>query len=202
MNRKIVLLKAISDNQVGSWTGGQGGTSNLFDAVNNIPPIGTSSETNLTQIENVTSGGGTNYIANMTTYTNAGIIASDIIKLVHGVVDHAEDASSGTKTGQFKIASNPVGSFTIFTFGDNAGALAAWPGNWRATWGSVEYNPSTTLGNSPTVELDRTDANSTVGSVDFVGIMVEYTNAVADSLVIARNIFKSSVFHKRIAPIC
>lgn len=53
----VVMLLPESDSQVGSWTAGAGGTSSLFDAVNNTPPIGTATETNLTQIESADSSG-------------------------------------------------------------------------------------------------------------------------------------------------
>lgn len=54
---KIVLLTPITDTQRGSWTGGAGGTTNVFDGVNNTPPIGTATETNLTQMESTDSSG-------------------------------------------------------------------------------------------------------------------------------------------------
>src|SRR3990172_8494151 len=39
---KVALLLPISDNaRAALWTGGAGGTSNLYDALNNTPPIGT-----------------------------------------------------------------------------------------------------------------------------------------------------------------
>src|SRR5213079_3376565 len=46
----IVLLKPTSDNQIGSWTGGAGGTTNLWDAVNNTPPVGITGGSNTATI--------------------------------------------------------------------------------------------------------------------------------------------------------
>jgi hypothetical protein len=178
----IVLLLPISDNQVGSWTGGAGGTTNLWEAINNTPPIGTDSETDSTQIENAVSGGGTNYIANMTSYTTAGIVAGDTIKVVYGFVDTGEDSGAGSKLGSCGIASNPnLGQGGLFTFGNiiGSGALGVWPINWgvNPNAGSVGYNPSVTLGTSPTFEIDRFTTTTTVASIDFAGIYVEYVPA-------------------------
>lgn len=176
---KIVYLKPISDNQVGSWTGGAGGTTNLFDAVDNIPPTGTATETDLTQIENNLNGGGTNYIANLQSYTTGGLPAGATITAVQAFCCHGEDTASGVKTGQFKVASNPAGAFVAFTFGGTGGALGTFPSNWYgAPWGTAVDNPSVTVGTSPTIELDKTDTGTTVASVCALGLYVGYTEAV------------------------
>lgn len=175
---KIVAGLPISDSVVGSWTGGAGGTTNLFDAVDNAAPAGTASETDTTQIENAINGGGTNYVANMQDYTTAGVPSGATIAVLMGYCSHGEDATSGAKTGQYKAASNPSGTFKTFTFGGDGGALGTWPTNWKDT-NFVEYSPSVTLGTSPTFELDKTDTGTTVASVCFMGYQVQYNEASA-----------------------
>ena len=176
---KIVLLTPTSDNQVGDWTGGAGGVTNLWEALNNAPPVGTATETNTSQIENATNGGGTDYIANLTDYSTAGLTASDTINVVQAFVDTGEDAAANTKTGQFKLASNPAGNFTAFTFADDNGALGTWPNGWRCMWSESVDAPSVTLGTSPTIELDNTTASTDVVSVDSMGAYVDYQESEA-----------------------
>jgi hypothetical protein len=177
----VVLLLPVSDNTVGSWTGGSGGTTDLFEAINNTPPAGTDSESNTTQVENEISGGGTNYVANMTSYSSAGIGAGDTITLVQLYVEAGEDTSGGFKTGTAKIASNPTGSFPsdgLFGTPVGSGAIGVWPINWGPLpnlAGETLYGPSVTLGTAPTAELHRTTASIAVVSVCFMGIYVEYT---------------------------
>jgi hypothetical protein len=180
---KIVCLLPTSDNQRGSWTGGSGGTTNLFEAVNNTPPAGTASESNTTQIESADSSPDNatdEYRVNLATYTSAGIVASDTLRLVQMVVDHGEDAATGTKTGSFLILSNPAqGVADTFTFGEDVGALGTWPTNWRPKWGTAQLSPSVTLGTAPVLRLRKVTASTAVGSVDFMGLMVEYQPAAA-----------------------
>ena len=179
---KIILLKPISDNQRGSWTGGGGGTANLFDGVNNTPPIGSDVETDLRQIK-TNDGSGDNatdeYRANMTDYATAGLFASDVVTLCQAVVSHGEAVSAGTKTGAFLILSNPVQTTPdTFTFGDNAGAFSSWPVGWRSKWGQAQYSPSVTLTTSPVLRVRKTDTGTRFGHVDFMGIYVEYRETV------------------------
>lgn len=171
---KIVLLKPISDNNVTNWTGGIGGTSNLYEAVNNTPPIGTSVETDSTQIESASNSGTASYSANLETYTTGGIVSTNTIRLIHPLVDHGEDSATGTKTGSFELTSNPTSSATTFTFGNNVGALGIWSSNWRTARGAIAYAPSVTLGSSPVLKVTKTDTTTGVASVDFMGAYVEF----------------------------
>jgi len=182
----VVLLLPTSDNSRGSWTGGAGGTTNLFDAINNTPPIGTASETNLTQIENTVSGATTpNGDFNMTTYAAAGIGASDVINCLTMIIAHGEDVATGTKTGTFKIVSNPdsgtadnIGQGNTQQFGPSAGgALGTYPTGWVAQMGAPVYNPSVTVGTAPVARITKTDTGTRVASACFMGIYVDYTPA-------------------------
>lgn len=188
---KVVLLKPISDAQDGSWTGGAGGTGiDLSAAVDNIPPAGTATETDTTQIESADSSGDNatdEYRANLTTYTTAGIGASDTINLIHAFINHGEDVTTNTKTGSFGGQSNPSWTYDPFTFGDNVGALGTWPTNWKWTIGTPQYAPSVTLGSSPVMAVRKTDTGTRVASVDFMGYYVDYTPAAAAASLLLRN---------------
>lgn len=74
---KVVLLVGLSDKvRPALWTGGAGGTTNLWDAVNNKPPIGTATETDLTQIEHAGSAAGSvgnEYVTTLPTYASMGL---------------------------------------------------------------------------------------------------------------------------------
>jgi len=183
---KVALLSPISDNARATlWTGGTGGTTNLFDAVNNTPPIGTATETNLTQIEHAGNASGTTdaYDANMTTYASAGIGASDTVLAIDFGIVHGEDVTTGSKLLAMGIASNPtVANTASFTVGADSGALGTYPTNWRMSWrsdlvggGGVVQSPSVTIANSPVMRVTRPETASRVASVCFMGMYVAWT---------------------------
>ena len=108
---KVALLLPISDNARATlWTGGVGGTTSLYDAVNNTPPAGSATESNTTQIEHAGGAAGTTdaYDANMTTYTTAGVGATDKVIALQGVIVWGEDIQTGTKLLSYEGVSNPA----------------------------------------------------------------------------------------------
>ena len=179
-----VLLLPISDNARDTkWTGGAGGTTNLYDAVNNTPPIGTATETDLTQIEHAGGAAGTTdrYDANMTTFATTGLTAADTISLMQFVEVDGEDITTGAKLLNFEVLSNPVmASPGNVTAGDNIGALGTYPANWAAHRSAVLYNPSVDVDVSPVMRARRPETASRVASVCFMGIYVEYVPAEDD----------------------
>lgn len=179
----VVLLLPTSDNaRAALWTGGAGGTTNLFDAVDNTPPVGTATETNTTQIEHAGGAAGSTdaYDANMTTYTAAGVGATDTITLVQLIAVHGEDIATGTKLLAFSIVSNPaVASSGNVTAGNDAGALGTYPTNWTIHRGTVSYAPTVTKGTAPVMRALRPETATRVASVCFMGILVEYVPPVA-----------------------
>lgn len=177
----IALLVPISDNARASlWTGGIGGTTSLFDAVDNKPPVGTATETNTSQIEHAGSAAGTTdaYDANMTTYTNAGIGAGATINVIVPLINHGEDVTTGTKLLTFSVVSNPaIASAGNFAAGLDGGLLGTYPSGWFTTLGTTTYAPSVTLGTSPVMRVTRPEVATRVASVDFMGMVVDYTPA-------------------------
>lgn len=183
---KIVLLLPTADVQAGVWTAGAGGTTSLYEAVNNTPPAGAATATNTSQIKTSdTSGSGSPYRCEMTTYAAAGITSVESIRVMHLLVDGAEGEAFGAKDGSAKLYSNPAATYPYdtFRFGYQSGssAMGAWPAGWQANPafpvdGKTQfYAPSVTLGTAPVVELARVDAfGSGTAHVDFIGIYVEF----------------------------
>jgi hypothetical protein len=184
-----VLLLPISDAQDGSWTGGAGGTGiDLSLAVKSLLPVGvaSASATNTSQIESADSSGNNTtdeYRANLTTYTTAGVGASDTINSLIPIIVHGEDVTTNTKTGSFGLQANPAaaggGAETTFTYGADAGAVGTYPSFWTITRSTITEAPSVTLGSSPVLAVRKTDAGTRVASVCFMGVYMDYTPAVA-----------------------
>lgn len=180
MSRNVILLRPVSDAQVGSWTGGAGGLTNLFDAVDNTPPAGTATETNTTQIESIDSSGDNatdEYRANLTSWATAGVGPNDAIICIIPLINHGEDVATGTKTGSFGLQANPVTTYQSFTFGADVGALATYPTNWTWSTGGpsntpINY-PSINKSQTTVIAVRKTDTGTRVASVDFMGVMVE-----------------------------
>lgn len=177
----VLLLVPTADAQVGIWTGGALGTTNLWEAINNKPPTGTATETDLTQIEN-TDGSPDNatdeYRITMQSYTAAGVPTGATVDVAHSLIWHGEDVATGVKTGSVLIASNPTqATADTFTFGEDIGALGTFTTNWRPKIGEAQSGAGVTIGTAPVVHLRKTDTGTRVASVCAVGIYVEYTAA-------------------------
>ncbi len=185
---KIILMLPISDNNRGAWTqgAGAGGTTNLWNAVNNIPPAGAAdaSATSTTQIKNRTTTNPSNCDLNLDSYTGAGIGASDTVNFVELWANHGEDPGTGTKAGTVTIVSNPASSAgSSFNFGDDVGTQGTYVGNWR--WNAIARatvdGPTVALGTAVVVRITCTSGatGSRSASCDFLGMIVEYTPAVS-----------------------
>lgn len=183
---RVIHVKPASDNARVNWTGGAGGTTNLFDAVNNTPPIGQSGAgTNLSQIRNPTSGATANYDANMQTYTAAGLPAGATVQLVQGYIRHGAEATQSPVAGAVQIVSNPssgaetaiasVIGFSTSGVAVAAGNESASPAGWRQSSTPVLYAPSVTVGTAPVFRVGKRTASGRVFAVDQMWLLVEYT---------------------------
>lgn len=178
---RVALLRPISDNQRGSWTGGAGGTTNLWEAINNTPSIGTATETDSTQIESADSSGDNatdEYRINLTTYFDAGIRRASWIKNAMLFVISGEDVATGTKNITAGMQANPAGSLPTGwdVSQGTSGALGTYPAGWW--WNGIVQTADfsgVTVTSSPVVNLRKTDTGTRVASVSFVGLYVEYT---------------------------
>ncbi len=183
---EISLLLPISDNaRAAKWVAGSNATTattNLWEGVNNTPPVGTASSNAVTAAISHTGGGAGNedYDANMTTYSTAGINSFDTVNAIQAVFAHGEDISTGTKTLTFGVKSNPAGSFeTNFSAGGDSGACGTWPTTWTLTRGTVISTPSVTVGSSPVMTARRPSTDTRSADVCFMGMYVDYTAGVA-----------------------
>lgn len=183
---KVVLLRPVTpDNARGAnWVGGAGGTTNLFDAQDNTPPVGVAlaSATNTSQIKNVTKDTTGNYDANMTTYTTAGIVANDTIKVVH---PHWNIGSSGTTISHaMLLVSNPAANGGTESTSTPSAIAGTYASNWFWLWPAAQivYSPSPTLGTSPVMRVGKRTSSTTAAMCDAMGIYVDYTPAVPASL--------------------
>jgi len=184
---RVALLLPTSDNaRAALWTAGLGGTTSLFDAVNNAPPIGVAaaSETNLTQIKHAGGAAGTTdaYDANMTTYTAAGVATGGTITLVQAVGADGEEVATGTKLLAYSVVSNPaIATSGNVSAGADAGIEGTYPSLWAVHRGTVSYAPTVTLGTAPVMRVVRPETAARLPDVAFMGMLVEYVPPVAVS---------------------
>lgn len=176
----VALLKPISDNARGAnWTAGAGGTTNLWDAVNNTPPVGVAlaSATNTSQVKNAAKDSAGTYDANVQSYTTGGLGAADTVTLTQPIAvigNGAATARSMAVTGVSNPASAEVLGNTLAT------AAGTFPTGWTTLFGTVSYAPAVTLGTSPVVRVRRNTSNNTDANMAcFMGMIVESVPGVA-----------------------
>jgi hypothetical protein len=177
---KIVLLKPISDNSRVGFTTGAGGTTALWDAVDNTPPVGVvqTSSTATSQIKDTTSNTTDTYVANLATPGSlvssggGGMAAADTAVLAQGIANKGNSSATARTVG-LSVTANPViAEATDSTFTTAAGT---WPTGWTTVKTLPAYAPSLTLGTSPTVQFRKGTASTDYAMADFMGIYVEYT---------------------------
>lgn len=177
--QRVVWLKPTADGARGSWTAGGGATTNLFEGINNSAPTGSSTDANANSIKTISSSATDTARFSLTTYTAAGVGASDTVKFVLPIVRTGEHSATSTKTGLYGIESNPTIATTNFNFGNNAGAHSNEIGGWRTTLGTATYSPSVTLGTAPVAYIVKTSTLTTGCEADFMGMMASYSEFVA-----------------------
>jgi hypothetical protein len=179
-----ILVKPNADPaSLNSWTGGAGGTSNIFNAVIVSPPGGKSAagENNTTQIKNAASGGNLDYKPTTPSYQTAGVGASDTINAVMAITNDCEEVSTGTKAGGVWIDSNPAQTAggNTFDFGDDTSTVCGTFGSlggWITHYGPVNTT-GVTSGSAATVAIRKTTSTTRISDADFLGIYVDYTPA-------------------------
>jgi hypothetical protein len=172
---KIVLLKAVADNARGSnWVSGGGGTTNLWDAVDNIPPAGIATPGNATsQVRNASSAATQNYDATLQSYTVAGVPAvGAILTVVQGLI--CTCTLNAVDPNQGLVLSNPAGSSNQMA---TSAAAGTWPTNWRWQQVTSITTPATlaavALGTGPVMRVQRINTGGTF-DVCFMGVYAEY----------------------------
>lgn len=184
-SKQRVLLPTADPGTLNSWTNGGGGTTSIFEGVNNIPPTGVALFIDGTKIKNAATGSNLDYTPTMQTYTAAGVPSGSVVNAVMAICNHGEEATTGTKAGDVWIASNPAqaaGSGTFDYGNDTATAVGTFPTGWATAVGPVTASPSVTLGTAPTMTVRKTGSTNRVVDVDFMGIYVDYTPPPAPSV--------------------
>jgi hypothetical protein len=182
---KVGLLVPTADSAVGTgWTLGSGGTTGLWDAVNNLPPTAVADTGTTAQIRNATSNANVNYDATMTTYAAAGIAAGDTVLAVQPVISTAAPVVTSAKAGTVGVVSNPTIANIALGAGGTAGAFwsgvagGTWPTGWKTSLGTVTASPSVTLGTAPVMRVTQVTASTRIAMVAFMGIYVAWTPSV------------------------
>lgn len=182
-NWKCTWMPVVSDSSRGTWTGGAGGTTNLFGALDNIPPVGVAagSDTDTSQIQSASSTGTDAFDANVQSYSTHGIVAGDTIRAVLALTVTGEGVSTGTKTGDVQIVSNPVAGTRTFQYGGDvaSGAVGTYPVRWRGAISQVANSPSVTLATQPVVRVRKTDTGTREAHVALLGIYVIWSPATS-----------------------
>jgi hypothetical protein len=182
---KIVLLKPISDNALGSgWMGPQttgSDTTNLFDNVDNVPPLGVAhadTDANANKyVFNATSTAVANFDMNLQTYTTGGLAASDRVTVAQAIVNTGSSSATDTAGGLMAV-SNPADSGETSLAAFDNGIAGTFPTNWLTTRGALVYDPTVALGTSPVVRIGKRTATTRVAMVDLLGLYVEYAPQV------------------------
>lgn len=176
----ITLLKPVSDNAVSTgWTDGGGGTSNLYDAVNNVPPAGIATPANGTQIKNLASlGAPSNYNANCQTLEAAGGPAGATIKVAQAFARVSSSSNSGTNLMSVLSvvpADDPIrvdSEVTALAGADNSATVNT---GWKTVKGPPMHSPALDSNDTPVVGVAKTElANTNAHQVDQMGMMVEW----------------------------
>lgn len=194
---KIVILLPTADSAVGTgWTLGTGtaiSANSGSTAVKNTPPVGVADLTagsDTEQIRNASSNANVNYDATMTTYTAAGVGASDTINVIISAIATAAPVVTSAKAGTVGVVSNPAIANVSLGSGGTAGAFwsgvagSFYPTGWKISRGTTTYAPSVTFGTAPVMRVTQVTASTRIADVCFMGIYVDYTpaGAAADNL--------------------
>lgn len=155
----IIALRPKSDNARTGWTAGAGATTNLWDAVNNAPPIGVVAATDTSQIKDSVSSATDNYDANTETYFDKGIGLYDVITAITAGANFG--GGGAIMTGGISVVSNPA--VTEVTDTTTNLIVGTWPSNWTGCWPvCIPVNfPSVTLTTAPVLRFGKRNASST-----------------------------------------
>lgn len=192
---KVALLVPISDNAVGTgWTLGTGtaiSANSGSTAVKNTPPLGVADLTagsDTKQIRNATANANVSYVANLTTYSTAGVGASDTVLALQPIVATAAPVTTSSKQGTVGVASNPAITDIALGAGGTAGAFwsglagGVYPSGWKISTGTLTTSPSVTVGTSPAMRVTQVTSSNRVAMVCFMGMNVAWTPAVVAGL--------------------
>jgi hypothetical protein len=160
-NQKIYALFPASDNARGNWTAGGAGTTNLWEAVNNTPPVGILPAAGVgatVQIQNNINSANAHGDFNLTDYTTAGVGSGDTVTAVQTIVAVGNSSTTGTDAISTAMVSNPA----IATTGEISADIVSgtYPASWNRGVGTMTENPSVTLGTQPVMRITKVDGST------------------------------------------
>lgn len=180
-NAKVVMLKPTADVARTGWTAGAGGTTNLWDALNNTPPVGvkSASATNTSQIKDSTSNTTDTYEAKLAAYSTpvessgGGIGGGDTVKLVATLMRIGNSSSTARNIGITGV-SNPAITENVQ---GTSGTGETDPTGWSTKISAFSYNPSVEKEVQPVLKIRKATASTDAAMVDQIGLLVEYVPA-------------------------
>lgn len=180
---KVALLVPISDGTIGvGWMNDAGNGTPIFDAIDNAPPVGiadTVASTGLHQIRHSTNNAGSAAPFNLTTYSTAGVGASDTILAVQPIAMTAAPSATSPKSGSLTLSNPTIAKTTIGTFYNGTAIASTFPTGWIRRSLAVLTSPTgITLGNSPVLTVTNDTGSTRIGMVCFMGLAVVWTPAV------------------------
>jgi hypothetical protein len=177
--QKVVTLKPTADVANFNSLFSRGTSSvktELYKAVSNTPPTGVvfASRTETSEIAGTgsTETGAPKYTGKLTTYTAAGVGASDTVEVVQQVGRVAQ-SSTTARAMKMEGVSNPAIAVTEGNTSASAGGTD--PSNWTTIVGTATYSPSVTLGTAPEVAIAGAKAGTVM--VDLLAMNVSYEPA-------------------------
>jgi hypothetical protein len=165
----VTTLKPVADSARGTnWVAGAGGTTSLFDAVDNAPPVGLTTPTNTSQVKNAAKDTVGLYDASVEAYNVAvgsgggGVAAPDIIDAVQPFSMFGSSAAAALSCGVV-AASNPGPLTEVLgtTLAATVANYATDPSNWLGVRGAVAASPSVTRGTRPVVRIRKNTSATT-----------------------------------------
>lgn len=197
----IIALRPVSDNARGNFTGGAGGTTNLWDALNDVPPTGKTSAaaTDTSQIKDLTSSATDNADFNCESYASKSITSADTITSVMAA------ANCGSAAGVNLVASAAVVSNPVVAEGtdNNATAIGTWSVGWTNNWPCAVpvNNPSVTLGTQPVLRIGKRTASATglhcAAAAILVGVVKALGPSPGDAIVTLSDAVAKVAVHPR-----
>lgn len=162
-----------------NWTAGGAGTTNLYDAVNNTPPVGVLPAAGVAataQIQNAVATAGSAYDATMQTYTEIGIGAADTITAIIPVLEIGSSSTTGADTLTHSVVSNPA---IAGTAGSCDIVSGAYPTSWNRSQGVVSENPTVVKGTSPVMRIAKDIAIARINACCLMALSVAVSPAGA-----------------------
>lgn len=178
---KVVMLRPTSDVARAGFAGDDGGTTNLWKALDNQPPNGfadnTANATDETQIRSANNNSTDYYECETAAYDDpvseggGGIVAGDTINTVT-VLARGGNSTTTSRNLAVKGAANP--EISEVTKGSGSTAAATEPTGWYSFTTAPAYAPSITITEGAKVRVRKGTASTNAMIYDAIGVYVSY----------------------------